>query len=217
MKGLVAVLAVVLVWFLGLLLFAVQIQHARPPYPVPEADGVVALTGASNARLAEAVDLLAQGRAHQMLVSGVNPSVTREQLRLALGVPRPIYECCVQLGYQAEDTIGNAREIADWARRNDFHSLIVVTSDYHMPRSLMEIHGALHHVKLIPYPVVTPSLDAQRWWRSANGARRMTVEYCKFLIVAGREFVLWIGNSIDGGHGRHAHPSSSPSGAPGPA
>jgi uncharacterized SAM-binding protein YcdF (DUF218 family) len=203
MRGLVAILVVVLVWFLGLLIFAVQVQHERPPSPTPTADGVVALTGASNARIAEAVDLLGQGRARQVLISGVNPTVTREQLRLALGVPRAIYDCCVELGYQAEDTIGNAREIADWARRNSFHSLIVVTSDYHMPRSLMEIRGALPGVTLIPYPVATPSLDAQRWWRSATGARRMTVEYCKFLIVAAREFILWLGNAFAG----HSHPA----------
>ena len=213
MRGLVAVLAVVLVWFLGLLIFAARIQHERPPAGVPAADGVVALTGASNARISEAIELLAQGRARQVLVSGVNPSVTREQLRQALRVPHAEYDCCVQLGYQAEDTIGNAREIADWARRNEFHSLIVVTSDYHMPRSLMEIRGALPGVKLIPYPVVTPSLDAQRWWRSATGARRMALEYCKFLIVAGREFILWIGNSLDPRHGApRPHASSAPSG-----
>jgi uncharacterized SAM-binding protein YcdF (DUF218 family) len=174
----------------------------------------VALTGSSNARIAEAVDLLAQGRAHQMLISGVNPTVTREQLRLALGgVPHAIYDCCVELGYQAEDTIGNAREIADWARRNGFHSLIVVTSDYHMPRSLMEIRGALPGVTLIPYPVATPSLDAQRWWRSATGARRMTVEYCKFLIVAAREFIIWIGNGLSG----HHHPGAQASSGAKPA
>jgi uncharacterized SAM-binding protein YcdF (DUF218 family) len=209
MKGLVAVLAVIAVWFLGLLVFAVQVQHERPPASAPTADGVVALTGASNARIAEAVDLLAQGKARQMLVSGVNPSVTREQLRLALGVAHPIYDCCVELGYQAEDTIGNAREIADWARRNDFHTLIVVTSDYHMPRSLMEIRGALPGVKLIAYPVATPSLDAQRWWRSATGARRMTLEYCKFLIVAAREFILAIGNAFSSHAPSHASPAGS--------
>jgi uncharacterized SAM-binding protein YcdF (DUF218 family) len=208
MRGLVAILVVVLVWFLGLLIFAVQVQHERPPSPTPTADGVVALTGASNARIAEAVDLLGQGRARQVLISGVNPTVTREQLRVALGVPRPIYDCCVELGYQAEDTIGNAREIADWARRNNFHSLIVVTSDYHMPRSVMEIRGALPGVTLIPYPVATPSLDAQRWWRSATGARRMTVEYCKFLIVAAREFILGVGNAFSG-HGHAAGHAAS--------
>jgi uncharacterized SAM-binding protein YcdF (DUF218 family) len=208
MRGLIAVLAVVLVWFLGLLIFAIQVQHEKPPQPLPPADGVVALTGASNARIAEAVDLVAQGRARRMLVSGVNTHVTREQLRLALKAPKPIYECCVELGYQAEDTIGNAREIADWARRNDFHTLIVVTSDYHMPRSLMEIRGALPGVKLVPYPVATPSLDAPNWWRSATGARRMTMEYCKFLIVAAREFILWIG-SLFAGHPQQAHPAVS--------
>lgn len=208
MKGLVAFLAVVVVWFLGLLVFAAQVQHARPPSPVPDTDGVVALTGASNARIAEAIDLVAQGHAREVLVSGVNAAVTREQLRLALGVPRQTYDCCVELGYQAEDTIGNAREIADWARRKGFHSLIVVTSDYHMPRSLMEIHGALPGVKLVAYPVATPSLDAPHWWRSATGARRMTLEYCKFLIVAVRESILGLG-SVFAGHSNQTSPSSA--------
>jgi uncharacterized SAM-binding protein YcdF (DUF218 family) len=198
MKGLIAVGVVVLIWFLGLLAFAGIIQHERAPDPLPQADGVVALTGASNARITEAMTLLAQGKARQVLVSGVNPTVTREQLRQAMRAPKALYACCVQLGYQAEDTIGNAREIADWARRMDFRSLIVVTSDYHMPRSIMEIHAALPEVKLIPYPVATPSLDAPRWWRSAGGARRMTLEYCKFLVVAVRESILSFGGHVDG-------------------
>lgn len=208
MKGLIAFLAVLVIWLGGLFVFAAAIQHAHAPDPAPQADGVVALTGASNARITEAMALLADGKAREVLVSGVNHTVTREQLRQATAAPRAVYDCCVELGYAAEDTIGNAREIADWARRKDFHSLIVVTSDYHMPRSLIEIHSALPGVKLIAYPVATPSLDAPRWWRSAVGARRMTMEYCKFLVVATREGLISLGRHLGG----RKTPAASPSG-----
>jgi len=95
----------------------------------------------------------------------------------------------VDLGFEAEDTVGNAQEIAAWARSKGYRSLIVVTSDYHMPRSLVEIRGQAPGVKLTPYAVSTPSLDNARWWRAAVTARRMTLEYMKYLAVRGREGV----------------------------
>jgi uncharacterized SAM-binding protein YcdF (DUF218 family) len=199
MKVLIAVLAVVLLWLGGLIAFVVTVQHEHAPDPAPQVDGVVALTGASNARITEAMALLERGKAREVLVSGVNRDVTREQLRQAAGAPPGLYDCCVELGYEAEDTIGNAREIADWVRRKDFRSLIVVTSDYHMPRSLIEIHSQLPGVKLVAYPVATPSLDGPRWWRSALGARRLTVEYCKFLVVATREGLISLWKGLSGG------------------
>jgi hypothetical protein len=52
-----------------------------------------------------------------------------------------------------------------------------------MPRSLMEIRSAAPGVELTPYAVETPSLDDSRWWRAAVTARRMTLEYMKYLAV----------------------------------
>ena len=98
-----------------------------------------------------------------------------------------LFNCCVDLGFEAEDTSGNAQEIAAWARSKHYDSLIVVTSDYHMPRALLEIRGMAPEVKLTPYAVSTPSLDNSRWWRAAVTARRMTLEYMKYLAVLGRE------------------------------
>ena len=40
---------------------------------------------------------------------------------------------------------------------------------------------------MTPYAVSTPSLDNSRWWRAAVTARRMTLEYMKYLAVLGRE------------------------------
>ncbi len=197
MKTLVAILVVAFVWLAGLVAFADRVQRLEPPNPAPKADAIVALTGASDARIEEAMQLLRQGKGQQLLVSGVNRKVTRAQLQKVTAAPSTLYQCCVELDYEATNTIGNARFTADWARRKGYRSLIVVTSDYHMPRSLLELHGAMPEVTLIPYPIATPSLDSKRWWRSASGARFMTLEYCKYLAVLVREGLIKAGDAAE--------------------
>ncbi|HYF23012.1 MAG TPA: YdcF family protein [Caulobacteraceae bacterium] len=193
MKSLAALLVVVLIWGVGLMAFADRAARANPPFDAPTADGIVVLTGASDKRIETGMELLEQERGRRLLVSGVNRQVTRAELRAVTSVPARLYDCCVDLGYDAEDTLGNAQEIAAWARAKNFRRLIVVTSDYHMPRSLLEIEGAMPESELQPYPVQTPSLDARRWWRTGTGARRMVVEYTKYLGVLARETVLGLG------------------------
>jgi uncharacterized SAM-binding protein YcdF (DUF218 family) len=197
MRVLVAVLVVALVWLAGLLAFAARVQQLTPPDPVPQADGIVALTGASDARIQEAMDLLQAGKGRRVLVTGVNRNVTRDQLRKIANPPANLYDCCVDLDFDAQNTKGNAQMIADWARGKSFKSLIVVTSDFHMPRSMLEIHGALPEATLTAYPIETPALDAQHWWRDRTSAWFMTLEYCKYLAVLVREGVLSVGNAFD--------------------
>ena len=136
------------------------------------ADAIVALTGPSAERVNAAIRLLEQGKGERVLISGVNREVRRRELRELVPGSSRLFNCCVDLGFEAEDTVGNAQEIAAWARAKGYDHLIVVTSDYHMPRSLVEIRGQLPGVKLIPYAVSTPSLDNARWWRAAVTARR---------------------------------------------
>ena len=135
----------------------------------------MALTGGSSLRIEAAVELLEQGLAQRLLISGVNPDATREQVRAATSTAGRAFDCCVDLGFQAENTVGNAIETADWVRYHHFRTLIVVTADYHMPRALLELHAAMPDVKLHAYPVVTPVLDVRRWWASPEAARRMVV------------------------------------------
>ena len=58
-----------------------------------------------------------------------------------------------------------------------------------MPRALTEIRAAAPDLELTPYAVETPSLDNSRWWRAAVTARRMTLEYMKYLAALGRALV----------------------------
>ena len=182
--------ALVLFWVVGLLVFAARVDRSTPAVDPPVADGVVALTGASNARIESAMKLLQHGKARRMLVSGVNPEASSADMRRIAKADQRIYDCCVDLGYQATDTVGNARETAHWARAYDYRTLILVTSDFHMPRALLELKGALPEDRIIPYPIRTDDLDAHHWWRSGDGIRRMTVEYCKYLVILARQTVF---------------------------
>ncbi|HEY1447091.1 MAG TPA: YdcF family protein [Caulobacteraceae bacterium] len=187
MKGLAAILVLALIWTAGLLAFADRIARLTPPDEPAAADGVVALTGGSDLRLEAATDLLENGKGHRLLLSGVNRQATRGDLWGVTGAAKPMFDCCVDLGFTAEDTLGNARESAQWARAMGYRSLILVTADYHMPRALIELKTAMPESRVTPYPVATPTLDARQWWTKSVFARRMILEYCKYLAILARE------------------------------
>lgn len=196
MRSVAAFLVLALIWFCGLLAFASRVQQQTPARAPAPAQGIVALTGAgSNQRLSAAVGLLEDGYGRRVLVSGVNRAATREDIRHVSRAVRRLYDCCVDLGFTAADTVGNARETADWARAMRYRSLIVVTSDYHMPRAMLELRAVLRAtgVTTQAYAVPTPALKSRRWWRSPGAARLMVVEYCKYLAILGREAVLGLG------------------------
>ena len=193
MRSLAILALIVVLWLAGLFAFADRAARSTPADDPPEADGVVVLTGASTARIDAAVKLLEADKGRRLLVSGVNREVTREQLRqVTRGVGR-LYDCCVDLGFRAENTRGNARETASWTRYYKFHTLIVVTADYHMPRSLLELHAELPDVSLHPYPVQTDTVNVRSWWKRGGDARRLMVEYTKYLVILGREAILHLG------------------------
>ena len=199
MKSLAMLLIILLIWTAGLLAFGARVARSTPA-PTPEsADGIVVLTGLSSTRIDAAMKLLEDGKAGRLLVSGVNRKVTRADMRSVSKAPGQLYDCCVDLGFSAADTRGNARETAAWARAHGFHRLIVVTADYHMPRAILELRGSLPENQLEPYPVATDELDARAWWRTGEGFRRLTYEYSKYLVILAREAVL----SLGGG----AHPA----------
>jgi uncharacterized SAM-binding protein YcdF (DUF218 family) len=196
MKSVAAFLVVALIWAAGLIAFVGRVQQSTPAPDPDAADGVVALTGAnSNERIASALGLLQDGLGKRLLISGVNRDASREDIRNVSKASRRLYDCCVDLGFTAVDTVGNARETADWARNMRYRSLIIVTADYHMPRAMLELRAVMREPEfhLQTYAVATPSLKARRWWRSPRTARLLVVEYCKYLAILGRDAVLGLG------------------------
>ena len=186
MKFLTFIAILVLIWAIGLFAFADRVRGFTPAPEPARADAIVALTGPSAERVNAAIRLLEQDKGQRVLISGVNREVRRQELRALTPGSNRLFNCCVDLGFEAEDTTGNAQEIAAWADAKGYDSLIVVTSDYHMPRALTEIRAAAPGVDLTPYAVETPSLDNSRWWKAAVTARRMTLEYMKYLAALAR-------------------------------
>jgi uncharacterized SAM-binding protein YcdF (DUF218 family) len=128
-----------------------------------------------------------------MLISGVSRHVTRGELQTITGASKPVYDCCVDLGFEANNTLGNALETADWARSKGYKTLILVTADYHMPRARLELKAAMPEAQIVPYPVATTELSAASWWKTGQGAERMILEYSKYLAVLARETLLGLG------------------------
>ena len=115
-------------------------------------DAIVVLTGGTE-RVSTGIDLLAAGLGKRLLVSGVHRDVgVAELLRLSPQAPASL-ACCIDLGYAASDTVGNAEETAEWMHAQGFRSLRLVTANYHLPRSMLEFHSAMPDVEIIEHPV----------------------------------------------------------------
>ena len=131
--------AVFLVWALGFLWFAVDLPQ---PAQKLSTDAVIVPTGGAG-RISRGLDVINQGLAKRILVTGVAPEVTPGEFAAQFEVPQALMECCVTLGFMAVDTRGNASETAQWVESNDVRSLRLVTTDWHMRRAAGELDRQL--------------------------------------------------------------------------
>ena len=194
-----AALATAVALAAGFVVFVASL-HRSSPSTVGKADGIVVLTGGED-RIGKAIQLLADGHAKRLLISGVNRRTTRKDLmrRMSHAHPEDLFTCCIDIDY-ARDTSANASETRIWAQANRFRKLIVVTSSYHMPRSLTELYRVLpEEVKIVPYAVVPRSLKSDGWWLDKDNARLLLFEYAKYLPLHGP---LRHGSLYAPGHGR---------------
>jgi len=172
-------------WLMGFVAFVSSIPD-KPPVNLRATDGIVVLTG-GRSRLDEAFALLAAGHSGRLLISGVNARTNDPDLKEALDLrgqtDAELFDCCIDVGREAQDTVGNAQEIAAWARRYGYHSLRVVTSDFHIRRSLLEIRRVAPDLVLVPHPVFSERVRPELWWRDLASARILSKEFNKLLVV----------------------------------
>ena len=176
-----ALFAAAVAWAAGFAWFVCALpDHVEDP--ARHTDAIVVLTGGTE-RISTGLDLLAQGLGRRLLVSGVHRDVdVAELLRLTPEAPAAL-SCCIDLGYEAGDTIGNAAEAAEWMRAQGFHSLRLVTASYHLPRSLLEFHRAMPDVEVIAHPVFPASVQPDALWRKPASLWLMAQEYSKYLLA----------------------------------
>lgn len=189
---------------LGFVLFANAVMR-EPEVQNVEADGIVVLTGGQT-RIAEAARLLEGGRGQRLLISGVNRNTGRASLLRISGIDERVFNCCVDLGYAALNTVGNADETRRWAEALGYDRLIVVTASYHMPRSIAELARAMPNIELVPHPVAPDGLKHKVWWLDAAAMRLLAAEYVKFLpaairLAVARGMAPWHATSVTASSG----------------
>ena len=148
--------------------------------PDRKADGIVVLTGGSS-RVSDAMELLAGGYGKRLLSSGVHPTNAASDISRSLSDNQSLLSCCVDLDRSAVNTRSNAAETRRWARERGFKSLIVVTSNYHMPRAIVELSHAMPDVELIPFSVIGDKWRDEPWWTSGATFRLLLSEYVKYV------------------------------------
>lgn len=174
-----------LAFIVGFGWFANEISLLETPQDPPRADAIIVLTG-GQFRLDAAIDLLRSGKGRRLLVSGVNPVARDSELKAVMGAEDRLFACCIDVDRAALDTIGNAAESAKWVQEHAYRSVILVTNNYHMPRSLLEMRRLLGPIDLRPYPVVNSRLDDASWLVKPDAVRVLFTEYTKFLTALAR-------------------------------
>lgn len=166
----------------GFAAFAWMLEQDRSPAP-RRTEGVVVLTGGAQ-RIGEGLSLLQKGLGKRLLISGVNERTGHDEMLKLHPSFRQHMACCVDLGAQARNTIGNAIETRKWLKANGFASLTVVTSRYHMPRALLELRHAMPGIEIVPHLVMSDAPEQPRWWRDIGQLRVTGLEYMKYLAAS---------------------------------
>lgn len=184
----IAAVVLILAFIIGFAAFTSKVTHMVQAETVPAADAIVVLTGGTD-RLKPAIELLKAKSGKKLLISGVNPETTKKDIVRAYGIAPDLAACCVDLDQIAANTIGNATQSAKWLRANGFKSVILVTSNYHMPRADKELHRLAGTVTITEFPLVNSDLRNWKWLEQPDAFRLILTEYLKYLLTTARHLV----------------------------
>ena len=179
---------------IGFIAFLSQLR-ATEMKPSSNADGIVVLTGGSS-RVSDAMELLASGYGKRLLISGVHPTNGTTEISRSVPDSEGLLTCCVDLDRSAVNTRSNAAETRRWVQERGFHSLIVVTSNYHMPRAIVEMSHAMPDIALIPFSVIGEKWRDEPWWTSGGTLRLLLSEYVKYTAAELRVRLAHIGLDV---------------------
>lgn len=186
--GFVVVLIVAISWFLSPDNLMDCGQKPSDKSGCQKADVVIAVSGGdTSARAQEAIDLYENGWASRLIFSGAaadtsgpsNAAVMRSQA-IGQGVP----ESAITIEQQSKTTEQNASKTSDILSSDDIHTAIVVTSAYHMKRTVMEFRLNAPHVTFRSHPVANDDQwSSAWWWTTPNGWYLAVSEIAKIVAI----------------------------------
>ena len=189
-KGVQLGVLLVAVFVIGLQHFIHQVQRLNTSTLTaspPNATGIVVATGGDK-RVSTGLHLLVAGHGQRLLISGIGKGVSKGDIArlVPFGAIPPtrlnqIIACCVDLGAVAENTRGNALEARIWAEQYGYTYLVLVTADYHIPRSLNDFRASISNAAIIPHAVPSGA-RLNYWWRHPATTAMLAREYVKYLL-----------------------------------
>jgi uncharacterized SAM-binding protein YcdF (DUF218 family) len=186
--SLFAVLAIAL-WMAGLFVFVRDTARLIPQEPQQKRDAIVVLTGGSN-RVDVGFDLLEKGMGKKLFISGVYRGLEVKQLLSRWKEePQGNLDCCVVLGFEADNTASNAVETVNWLKKEKFRSLYLVTANYHIKRALLEFRAVAPELDIAPFPVVPEKINMKLWWKDQSTRNLIAREYTKYVAARLLQYV----------------------------
>lgn len=199
------ILTLAVLWLFGLVIFVSKLPTESQSRldlaqtALPENSGIVVYTGGGGARISKAMELFGQGIAKRLLISGVHPDTTQNHLEKLWDGDKTRFSCCLDLGLEAQTTRGNAHELVQWAIKNNFSAIVLVTSDYHLPRAVAETKalaandGTTPSLKIIPYATPSQFIEPSSFPTDVTSWTKLSIEYSKYLLASADIFIkrIW--------------------------
>ena len=139
-----------------------------------EIEGIVVLTG-DKFRILEGLKILNSEIGYKLLISGVNKEISIEEIKKEFPKFNQLFNCCVELESISKNTFENVREIFFWKKNNNIKNILLITSDYHLPRVELEVNRLLLDKETFYYGV---KYDNQK---INIRMKKLIVEYVKYL------------------------------------
>lgn len=181
-----------LLWGIGFALFIGGLPAPSTSVSA-KADGVAVYTGGGGARIEAGMNLFAEGAGKRLLISGVHPDTSRTRLAEFWKGSTELFNCCVDLGREAMTTNGNAAEVGEWVEKNGYDEIVLVTSDYHMPRAMASTRARMPGVVIHPYAVASGYMNENKRPASFKAWKKLAGEYTKFLLARARAIFPFVG------------------------
>ena len=155
-----------------------------------ENPNIVILTGGAN-RIKDGLKIIedlekSENNNYKILVSGTGIGFTKNSLKNTLGsnFNPHLIQCCIDLDGVSKNTFTNALETFKWTNKNNIKEFILITSNYHMPRAILEFKNIMPKLKIYTYAIIPKKHNIENWLNSYETFHLIFTEFCKYIFAS---------------------------------
>ena len=185
MRNLALYIFALLILFLvyGLLTFLKKIQYDQVNFNY-QTDGIAVLTGGKG-RINLGLELFNKSKNLRLIISGVDKKVSDKSI-----IPSDIKnKSNITIDKDSESTYQNAKIINKWASKYKLQNITIITSYYHMPRSMMLMRSLMPTINFYTYPVEKKISNKNSFRENMLYYFFLTEEYIKYVVS---HFIIFI-------------------------